>query len=167
MKKLQLNKNKIAYFFTFLFLSSFTSGDTNLFEVSKNLDVFNDIYKNINIKYVDNVSPGEFMKTGINAMLKSLDPYTVYYPESNIEEVKYMKTGEYGGIGTNLDTIHQAYTITSIVENGPANKADIHIGDVIIKVDDKAVKSLDFKQVISEIKQIIYQFVIQLDFHRY
>ena len=148
MKKLQVNKTKTSYLIIFLFLSSFTTGDTNLFEISKNLDVFNDIYKNINIKYVDDISPGEFMKIGINSMLKSLDPYTVYYPESNIEEIKYMKTGEYGGIGTNLDTIHHQYTITSIVENGPANIADIHIGDVILSVDDRNVSSLNFKQVL-------------------
>jgi carboxyl-terminal processing protease len=148
MKKFLLKKNKNILFLFFILFCSFSKGDTNLFEISKNLDVFNDIYKNINIKYVDDIAPGEFMKTGINAMLNSLDPYTVYYPESNIEEVKYMKTGQYGGIGTNIDTINNLYTITSIVKNGPANKANIHIGDVILKVDSKPVYNLEFKQVL-------------------
>ena len=69
------------------------------FEVSKNLDVFNTLYRELNISYVDETKPGQLMKTGIEAMLASLDPYTNYYTENDIEDYKFMTTGEYGGIG--------------------------------------------------------------------
>ena len=73
---------------------------TNYFEISKNLDIFANLYKQLNIYYVDDTNPGELMKTGIDAMLESLDPYTVYYPESEIEDYRFLTTGEYGGIGS-------------------------------------------------------------------
>ena len=69
------------------------------FEVSKNLDIFATLFRELNIYYVDDADPGELMKTGIDAMLKSLDPYTNYIPESKIEDYKMMTTGQYGGIG--------------------------------------------------------------------
>ena len=74
------------------------AGD-NYFEVGKNLEIFNELYKNINIYYVDDVNPGELIDTGIDAMLESLDPYTQYIAESDMEDYRIMTTGQYGGIG--------------------------------------------------------------------
>src|SRR5476649_368116 len=76
----------------------------NYFEVSKNLDIFATLFRELNIYYVDETNPGELMKKGIDDMLASLDPYTNYIPESEIEDYRYTMTGEYGGIGT---LIHQ------------------------------------------------------------
>ena len=70
--------------------------DDNYFEISKNLEIFTSIYKELNIFYVDDTKPGELMTTGINSMLKSLDPYTIYFPESRIEEARFAQTGKYG-----------------------------------------------------------------------
>ena len=89
---------------TFLALVSATFSD-EFFEISKNMEIFTSVYKELNIYYVDGTKPGALMKTGIDAMLKSLDPYTVYYPESKIEEAMFMQTGQYGGIGTLVNTI--------------------------------------------------------------
>ena len=74
------------------------------FEISKNLEIFANVYKNVHMNYVDDVDPGKLMKTAIDAMLASLDPYTNYYPESDIEDVKLQLLGEYGGVGA---LIHQ------------------------------------------------------------
>ena len=77
------------------------------FDVSKNLEVFTTLYKELNLYYVDETNPGELMKTGIDAMLESLDPYTVYYPESRIEDARFMQTGQYGGIGIDVESIDE------------------------------------------------------------
>src|SRR5688572_4696806 len=75
-----------------------SAGDS-FFEISKNLEIFTELYKELNIYYVDDTQPGKLMKTGIDAMLASLDPYTQYIPESDIEDYRFMTTGQYGGIG--------------------------------------------------------------------
>ena len=69
------------------------------FEMSKQLEILNSAFRELNIFYVDPLSPGDLMKTGIEAILESLDPYTRYYPESKMEDVRFMSTGEYGGVG--------------------------------------------------------------------
>ena len=69
------------------------------FEIAKNLDIFTTLYKELNTYYVDETDPGELMKSAIDEMLKSLDPYTSYIPESEIEDFRFMTTGQYGGIG--------------------------------------------------------------------
>ena len=82
---------------TYAFLSySFTD---NYFEISKNLDIYSTTLKELDLYYVDSINPGELVKTSIDAMLASLDPYTDYIPESEIEDYRFMTTGEYGGIG--------------------------------------------------------------------
>ena len=74
------------------------------FEISKNLDIFATLFREVNLYYVDEVPPGALMKTGIDAMLESLDPYTNYIPEEDIEDARFMTTGQYGGIGALIRT---------------------------------------------------------------
>ena len=69
------------------------------FEVSKNLDIFSTLYREVNMYYVDSTDPGKLMRKGIDSMLENLDPYTNYIPESDIEDYRFMTTGQYGGIG--------------------------------------------------------------------
>ena len=71
----------------------------NFFEISKNMDIFSSLYKELNIYYVDETDPGDLMKRAIDAMLESLDPYATYIPESEKEDFEFMTTGQYGGIG--------------------------------------------------------------------
>lgn len=111
----------------------------NYFEVSKNLEIFTGLYRELNIYYVDETQPGELMKTGIDAMLKSLDPYTVYYPESKIEDYRFMTTGQYGGIGALIQTIDNQIVISDPYEGYPAQKAGLLAGDIIEMVDQKSV----------------------------
>jgi len=105
------------------------------FEVSKNLDVFATLFRELNIYYVDETKPGQLMKTGIDAMLSSLDPYTVYYPESDIEDYKFMTTGQYGGIGASVREIDDKVVITEVYEGAPAQKSGVEVGDVIVAVN--------------------------------
>ena len=73
--------------------------DDRSFEIAKNLEIFSAVYKNLNLNYVDDVDPGKAIKTAIDAMLSSMDPYTNYFPESQMEDVKMQLLGQYGGVG--------------------------------------------------------------------
>lgn len=107
------------------------------FEISKNLEILTSLYKELNINYVDGANPSELMKTGIDAMLDKLDPYTVFIPESEIEDFRFMTTGEYGGIGSLIHKQGDYIFISEPYENSPAQKAGLKAGDKIIKVNDK------------------------------
>ena len=139
MKK---NKYYIIVGILALFLLSFlkTEDTSDRFEIGKNLDIFTELYKEVNKTYVDGTQPGDLMKTGIDAMLESLDPYTVYYPESDIENYKLMTTGQYGGIGARIRKIDDFVVVGEPYEGFPAHKAGLKAGDVILKVDGNSVK---------------------------
>ena len=108
------------------------------FEVGKNLDIFNQIYKNLELLYVDTLNPKETIGTAINAMLRSLDPYTEYYAQDETKDLKMMLTGKYAGIGA-LIRKHQKLDRVVIDEpyaNMPAAEAGLKKGDIILSIDD-------------------------------
>ena len=105
----------------FLFIRANTTDQ--YFEVSKNLDVYANVMKELNTYYVDPIEPGSLVKTGIDAMLEDLDPYTNYITESDIEEYEFMTTGKYGGIGANMHRKGDDIYIGDVYENSPAQKA--------------------------------------------
>jgi len=110
------------------------------FEVSKNLDIFATLFRELNIYYVDESDPGKLIKTGIDAMLESLDPYTNYIPESNMEDYKLMTTGQYGGIGALIQKQGDYVVVSEPYEGFGAFKAGLRAGDKILEVDGKSVK---------------------------
>lgn len=110
------------------------------FETAKNMEIFNSLYKTIYTQYVDEISPADFMKSGIDAMLEKLDPYTVYIPESQIEDVRFMTTGEYGGIGSIIHKRDDKLYISEPYENSPAHKAGLKAGDVILSINGQSTK---------------------------
>lgn len=110
------------------------------FEVSKNLDIFASVYKEVNLSYVDDVEPGSLIKTAIDAMLKSLDPYTNYYSEAQTEDYRFQVTGEYGGIGATIRQRGDYIVIDDPYEGYPAQQADLRAGDKILEVDGKSAK---------------------------
>ena len=112
----------------------------NFFEVSKNLDIFATLFRELNIYYVDETNPGDLMKKGIDDMLGSLDPYTNFIPESEIEDYRYMTTGQYGGIGALVRQVGDYVVISEPYEGFPAQKADLRAGDRLLKVNDIDVK---------------------------
>ncbi|MDA0972131.1 MAG: S41 family peptidase [Bacteroidetes bacterium] len=119
----------------------------DFFEISKNLEIFSDLYKNINLYYADDTQPGELMKTGIDAMLSSLDPYTTYIPESRIEDYRFMTTGQYGGIGSLIREMEDGIYISEPYQGYPAEKAGLMSGDRIVKVDGKSIEDKDQQEV--------------------
>lgn len=139
-----MKKSKTLFFVGILSLvlfSFFQEEETSdRFEIGKNLDIFTQLYKEVNKTYVEGTQPGDLMKTGIDAMLESLDPYTVYYPESDIENYKLMTTGQYGGIGARIRRIDDFVVVGEPYKGFPAHKAGLKAGDVILKVDGNSVK---------------------------
>ncbi|MDH3710036.1 MAG: S41 family peptidase [Cyclobacteriaceae bacterium] len=139
----KFNKTAAAILITALALAgiwAFTSPGEKYFEITKNLDIFATLYKEVNTYYVDEVSPNQLIKTGIDAMLGSLDPYTNYIPEDDIEDYRTMTTGQYGGIGALIGTRNGKNMIIMPYEGFPAHKAGLKIGDEIIQVNGIDVK---------------------------
>lgn len=129
--------------------TGFVSSD---FQISKNLEIFAKLLQNLHKNYVDEIKTGKLIKTGIDAMLETLDPYTVYIPESKVEDYKLMTTGEYGGIGSTIQQRGNYVQVAQVYRGFPADKAGIISGDKIIKVDDKDVKGKNTEEVSNLLK---------------
>ncbi len=144
-----LKKFKVAIIIASIGIVSFTSYAfvDNYFEVSKNLDIFATLYREVNMYYVDETKPGELIQKGIDAMLESLDPYTNYISESDIEDYRYMTTGQYGGVGSLIRKKGEYVVITDPYENYPAFKAGLRAGDLILEVDGKSVKGKETDEI--------------------
>ncbi len=120
----------------------------DLFQISKNLDVFASVYKEVNLNYVDDINSAKMVKTGVDAMLNGLDPYTEFVPESEIEDYKlhYIST-QYGGIGTSIFSRNGKVYVSEVFEGYPAQKADVRAGDQIVKINDIELTSRNSEQV--------------------
>ncbi len=137
-----MNKLKLTIGFIILALCTLLfSFREDLFLVSKNLDIFAAVYKNLNINYVDETSAPKLMRIGIDAMLDSLDPYTQYVPESEIEDyrLKYVST-QYGGIGAGTLFINGKLYVNELIKDYPADKAQILPGDEIVSINGLKVQ---------------------------
>ena len=129
-----------------LVLASSQKTEKDYFEISKNLKLVASVYEKINNYYVDEVIPGRVMKKGIEAMLKSLDPYTTYISESQIEDFRFTTTGEYGGIGANIKKRKNKVLISELYENSPAQKSGILPGDEILTIDGIKINTKNLEE---------------------
>ncbi len=130
----------------------FTAFQDKDFELVKNLDVYHSLMRELNLYYVDETDPGEMIKTSIDEMLRTLDPYTVYVPESRMEDLELMTTGEYGGLGAMIGQLDDKIVITDPYEGFPAQKAGLRAGDVIIKINGRSVKGETTKTISDQMK---------------
>ena len=125
----------------------FVSFDSDNFEIAKNLDIYYTLFRELNLYYVDEIDPGDLIKTSMDEMLKSLDPYTVFIPESKIEDFKFMTTGQYGGVGALIRKSGDYIVVAEPYENAPIQKAGIQAGDVIVKIEGKSTKGKSTKDI--------------------
>jgi len=133
---------KIGALFTLAILAMSTiSNDHNrYFQISKNIEIFTNLYKEINTHYVDDLDPARLMRTGVDAMLESLDPYTNYISETEIERFRYITDGKYNGIGAQIRQIGESVTITESYADCPAQKAGLRPGDILMEIDGQSAK---------------------------
>jgi len=137
--KVLFNKYKKTALFAGIFVVALGTWGFNddLFQIAKNLDVFASVYKEVNINYVDDINSSKMIKTGVDAMLDGLDPYTEFVPESEIEDYKlhYVST-QYGGIGAGIFARNGKVYVSDVFAGFPAQKAEIRPGDQLVKIND-------------------------------
>lgn len=133
-------KRKLILLMFAAILAGAKAQDDKGFEISKNLEIFSNVYKNLHLNYVDDVDPGKTMKVAIDAMLASMDPYTNYYAESDMEDVKMQVLGQYGGIGSLIHQEGDSIYIAEPYKDLPADKAGLKVGDRIVAVNGESTK---------------------------
>jgi len=122
------------------------------FRIAKNLDIFFSLFRELNTFYVDEIDPDKVIKSGIDNMLKTLDPYTVYFPETEADEFAILTTGKYGGIGSLIRTSGDYAVISEVYKGFPADKAGIKPGDLLKKVDGVSLKGFASDKVSEKLK---------------
>ncbi|MTI22030.1 S41 family peptidase [Fulvivirga sp. RKSG066] len=126
-------------------LFAFSPSD-RYFAIAKNLDIFATLFKEVNALYVDEVNPNKVIKTGIDAMLASLDPYTNYIPEDDIEDFRTQSTGQYGGIGAVTTRVDGKIKVSMILNGYSAEKNGLKIGDQVIKIDQIDIRDMSSEE---------------------
>lgn len=126
--------------------------DQKNFEISKNLDIFYTLFRELNLFYVDDIKPEKLIRTGIDDMLESLDPYTTYIPEEDMDDFKFMTTGEYGGIGALISKRGDKIVVAEPYEGFPAQKSGLKAGDIFVELDGKSVNKSTVEEVSAMLK---------------
>ena len=134
-----------------LALTTFGQSQNN-FELSKNLEIYGDILRQLNLNYADDINPGELNTTAIDALLEKLDPYTVYVPESRREDFELMTKGEYGGIGSLIQKQGDFVIISEPYEGFPAQVSGLRAGDKILAIDGESAKGKSSPDISEKLK---------------
>jgi len=128
--------------------------DNKYFEIIKNLEIFTNAYREINHAYVDELEPGKLMRTGLDAMLGDLDPFTNYISETDIEGYRYLYDGRYNAIGAEAKKFGDWAVITEILEDSPAHKAGMKVGDAVISVSGQSAKGRSPEDVMAFLRGV-------------
>ncbi|HZL09313.1 MAG TPA: S41 family peptidase [Prolixibacteraceae bacterium] len=154
MKFSKAKKAGIVIVGIFVFAISFYSfkQDDKNFQIAKNLDIYYTLFRELNLFYVDDIEPDELVKTSIDKMLESLDPYTNYIPEDDVEDFRFMTTGEYAGIGALISKQNGKIVIAEPYEGFPAQKSGLKAGDVLLEVAGKSTEKLSTEDVSNLLK---------------
>ena len=151
-----MKKRRIIFLSSILFVvvfgfGFFMSQSDIYFEITKNLELFGKVYKEISFNYVDDIDPQEFMRAGIKGMLSKLDPYTVFIDEKNQDDIDLLTNGKYGGVGISIGIRNEKVIVMEVLEGYSAQKQGIRIGDIITAIGDKEVRP----DIIDEISSLV------------
>lgn len=130
---------------------SFKQDDKN-FQIAKNLDIYYTLFRELNLFYVDDVEPNKLVKTSIDKMLESLDPYTNFISEDDVEDFRFMTTGEYAGIGALISKQKDKIVVAEPYEGFPAQKSGLKAGDILLEVAGKPTENLSTEDVSALLK---------------
>lgn len=143
--KVNISKTKIFLLLGFVAIVSF-SFKSNFFEIAKQIEIYNTMFKELNMYYVDEINPAELTEKAIKNTLSSLDPYTNFYNEQMVENAKIAREGEYGGVGVNVFYTKEGIHIREIYKGFSADKAGLKPGDIIISADKQSLKNMNSEQ---------------------
>jgi len=119
---------------------------SNFFEIAKQIEIYNTMFKELNMYYVDEINPAELTEKAIKNTLNSLDPYTNFYNEQMVENAKIAREGEYGGVGVNVFYTREGIHIREIYKGFSADKAGLKAGDIIVSVSNQSLKNMNVDQ---------------------
>lgn len=148
----KFKKKYLAISLTILGFFVLTAAGDRYFELSKNIEIFTTLFKELNTYYVDDVDPNKLMETGIESMLASLDPFTNYISGADIDEYQLQTTGKYDGVGSRIMKIDDYIVISDPYEGYPAQKAGLESGDIILEIDGKSAKGYTTDQMSNLLK---------------
>ncbi len=151
MKMKRVIAGLVIVLFAGFSLYSFTNDQKN-FEIAKNLDIYYSLFRELNAFYVDDINPNKLVKTSIDKMLESLDPYTNYISEEDVEDFRFMTTGEYAGIGALISKQNDKIIIAEPYEGFPAQKSGLRAGDIILEVEGKTTATMTTEDVSNLLK---------------
>jgi len=157
-------KRNSLYVICFLILPILISAQSKLYDINKNMEVFIEVYKTLNEDFVDDIDPAYLMKIGIDAMAKSLDPYTRYISESDVESYRISVEGKYEGIGAITKKIDDHISIVDTYSGSPALKSGLKIGDKILKINGQNTKGKsreDAKKIMRGVKGSRIEFEVE------
>ena len=144
---------KIAIFlFLIIGIGVSVAYKSNFFEIAKQLEIYTTLFKELNMYYIDAINPAKINQVAINSMLHSLDPYTRFYDEQGVENARINANGQFGGTGLGVKFINNELIVTDVLENTPAAKANIFIGDKITSINKIAININQKKTVLAQLK---------------
>ncbi len=142
----------IAVLVIIVFSGSLKSDKDIFYQISKSIDIFGKVYKEVSFNYVDEINPEEFMLSGINGMLASLDPYTVFIDEKRKDDIDLLTNGKYGGIGVSIGIRNDNVTIVDVLDGYTAQRQGLRIGDVIANVNGVDINKDNFEDISKLVK---------------
>ena len=141
-----MKNRKILFFGSLVIISLLFSFQSRFFEIAKQIEIYNNLFKELNINYIDEINPGDLTDKAIKNTLKNLDPYTNFYNEQDVEDARIRREGEYGGIGISTFYTKQGIVIAEVYKGFSADKAGLKTGDIITNVNGQKLSELEKSQ---------------------
>ena len=151
MIKFNLSKKTFLVLFVLAICVSYSFKST-FFEVAKQIEIYNTLFKELNMYYINEINPAELTNKAIKNTLKDLDPYTNFYNEQDVEDAKIRREGEYGGIGISVYYSKKGIQINEVYKGFSADKAGLKVGDIIISIDGQSLNNMEREELSTFLK---------------